>query len=74
VLLAPLAKAAGLELTGQFNVGASERDYRVPDLGLDRDWSDRVSYPTAALVVDIVSPGDESTGSSTSTPDTTSTR
>ena len=60
VLLAPLAHAAGLVLTGQFNVGAGEQDYRVPDLGLHRDFADRVWYPTAALVVEIVSPGDES--------------
>jgi len=60
VLLAPLARAAGLVLTGQFNVGVCEQDYRVPDLGLHREFADRVWYPTAALVVEIVSPGDES--------------
>lgn len=60
VLLAPLARAAGLVLTGQFNVGVGEQDYRVPDLGLHRDFADRVWYPTAALIVEIVSPGDES--------------
>jgi Uma2 family endonuclease len=60
VLLDPLARAAGLVPTGQFNVGASEENYRVPDLGLLREFTDRVWYPTAALVVEIVSPGDES--------------
>jgi Uma2 family endonuclease len=60
LILAPLAERAGLECTGQFNVGESEADYRVPDLGLHRDWTDRVWYPAAALVVEIVSPGDES--------------
>jgi Uma2 family endonuclease len=60
VLLAPLARAAGLVLTGQFNVGVSEQDYRIPDLGVHRDFKDRVWYPTAAMVVEIVSPGDES--------------
>jgi Uma2 family endonuclease len=60
VLLDPLARAAGLVPTGQFNVGASEENYRVPDLGLHREFTDRVWYPTAALVVEIVSPGDES--------------
>jgi Uma2 family endonuclease len=60
VLLAPLARAAGLVLTGQFDVGSSEEDYRVPDLGLHREFSDRVWYPTAAAVLEIVSPGDES--------------
>jgi Uma2 family endonuclease len=60
LILAPLAAHAGLESTGQFNIGESEDDYRVPDLGLHRNWTDRVWYPTAALVVEIVSPGDES--------------
>jgi Uma2 family endonuclease len=60
MVLGPLAKSAGLVLTGQFNVGESEQDYRVPDLGMHRNFSDRVWYPTAALVVEIVSPGDES--------------
>jgi len=60
VLLDPLARAAGLVPTGQFNVGRSEENYRVPDLGLHREFTDRVWYPTAALVVEIVSPGDES--------------
>jgi hypothetical protein len=54
-----LAAGAGLVTTGQFNVGGSEGDYRVPDLGLHRDFTDRVWYPTAALVAEIVSPGDE---------------
>jgi len=60
VLLDPLARAAGLVPTGQFNVGRSEENYRVPDLGLHREFTDRVWYPTAALVVEIVSPDDES--------------
>jgi Uma2 family endonuclease len=60
MLLGSLAESAGLVITGQFNLGASEHDYRVPDLGLHRDWSDRVWYPTAALAAEIVSPGDES--------------
>lgn len=54
------AGAAGLTATGPFNLGESEDDYRVPDRGLHRDWIDRVRYPSAALVVEIVSPGDES--------------
>jgi hypothetical protein len=32
------------------------------DGGLHRDFTDRVFYPTAALVIEIVSPGDESWG------------
>jgi Uma2 family endonuclease len=59
-LLREPARAAGLTVTGQFNLGTSEHDYRVPDGGLHRDFTDRVFYPTAALVIEIVSPGDES--------------
>ena len=59
VVILPLAKAAGLVMTGQFNLGESERDYRVPDGGVHRNWSDRVWYPTTALVLEIVSPNDE---------------
>jgi Uma2 family endonuclease len=59
VLLRPLAKAAALRMRGQFNLGQAD-DHRVPDAGLHHDTSDRVFYPTAALVIEIVSPGDES--------------
>jgi hypothetical protein len=33
MVLGPLATSAGLVLTAQYNVGDSERDYRVPDPG-----------------------------------------
>jgi hypothetical protein len=59
-LIAPRAKAVGLVMTGQFNLGDSERDYRVPDGGLHRAWSDSIWYPTAVLALEIISPGDES--------------
>lgn len=59
-LLGPLARDVGLEPTmHEFNLGESEHDFRVPDGGLHREFSDRVWYSTAALVVEIVSPGDE---------------
>ena len=59
-LLGPLAREAGLEPTmHEFNLGRSEEDFRVPDGGLHREFCDRVWYPTAALVVEIVSPEDE---------------
>jgi len=58
LILTPLAQASGLTSTGTFNLG-SEGDYRVPDGGLHRDWHDRVVYGTAALVIEIVSPEDE---------------
>ena len=56
-LLRPLAATAGLRMRGQFNLG-DENDYRVPDGGVDRDRTDRVYYPSAALVIEIVSPND----------------
>jgi len=59
VLLDPLARAAGLEaLVQEFAVGSSE-DYRVPDGGLHRPGASGVWHPTAALVLEIVSPNDE---------------
>lgn len=54
------ATVAELTVVGQFNLGVDEHDYRVPDGGLHRKFTDRVFYPTAALVIEIVSPGDES--------------
>lgn len=42
---------------GPFNIGVAE-DYRVPDAALLRSGPDGVYLPTAALVVEIVSPGD----------------
>ncbi len=58
-LLGPLARAAGLlPRVGPFNLGEPD-DYRVPDGGLQRAGTDRLYYPTAALVVEIVSRGDE---------------
>jgi Uma2 family endonuclease len=54
------ARAMGLTLTGQVNIGDDEHDYRVPDAVMHREWNDRVWYPTAALVIEIVSPGDKS--------------
>jgi hypothetical protein len=60
-LLGPPARAAGLEpAMGEFNLGESEDDFRVPAGGLHRPGAGGVWHPTAALVVEIVSPGDES--------------
>lgn len=59
-LLGPLARAAGLYPTmHEFNVGESEHDFRVPDGGLHRDRPATLWHPTAALVVEIASPSDE---------------
>lgn len=57
-LLGPVARAEGLVPGAEFNLGELA-DYRVPDAGLHRaeergDWRS-----TAALVVEIVSPDDE---------------
>jgi len=57
-LLEPLANARGLEVVSEFNLGASE-DYRVPDGGLLAPGPDELYVSTAALVVEVVSPGDE---------------
>ena len=45
---------------GEFNLGESEHDFRVPDGGLHRPGAAGVWHATAALVVEILSPGDES--------------
>ena len=59
--LGPRARAAGLWPTmGEFNLGDSEDDFRVPDGGLHRERLRGVWHHTAALVVEIASPNDES--------------
>jgi len=58
-LLGPPADAAGLGVIGEFNLGEPD-DYRVPDGGLHRPGPDELWNATAALVVEILSPGDES--------------
>jgi Putative restriction endonuclease len=60
VLLDGPARAAGLvPAMGEFNLGESEHDFRVPDGGLHRPGASGIWLPTAALVVEIVSPEDE---------------
>lgn len=59
-VLGPLADGAGLSLTGPIGIGTPPHDYRVPDLtalraGYEPQWN-----VTAALVVEILSPGDKS--------------
>lgn len=58
-LLGPLADRAGLRGSGPCNVGGPE-NYRVPDQAYFRDASPETYHATAELVVEIVSPGDES--------------
>lgn len=57
-LLGPYADAAGLELTGAVAIGDPD-DYRAPDLALHRPGAAEQWHPTAALVVEVVSPNDE---------------
>ncbi|MGA2010896.1 MAG: hypothetical protein ABSH51_10270 [Solirubrobacteraceae bacterium] len=65
-ILGPPARRAGLvPMLSIFNLGEPD-DYRVPDGGLHREREDRVYYATAALVVEIVSPADETGTSSAS--------
>lgn len=58
VLLAPYATAAGLIGTGPFNLGEPD-DYRVPDGGYHRSLPTAVWVPTVAVVIEVVSPHDE---------------
>lgn len=53
------ADAAGLVGTGPVNIGEAD-DYRVPDQAYHRQFDpEAIYFPTAALVAEIVSPGDE---------------
>jgi Uma2 family endonuclease len=58
-LLAPLAHAAGLEVSDDFNLGDSKDDFRVPDGGLHRPGAAEMWHPTAALALEVLSPDDE---------------
>lgn len=58
-LLGPCADAARLYLVGTVGIGVKD-DNRVPDLMLQRPQDAQPQWQqTAALVVEIVSPGDE---------------
>jgi Uma2 family endonuclease len=59
VLLDAPARAAGLRVGSEFNLGDGEDDFRVPDLGVHRELRTGVWVPTAAIVVEILSPEDE---------------
>jgi Uma2 family endonuclease len=60
ILDGPARRAGFVPAMHEFNLGASEHDFRVPDGGLHRKRPRGVWQATAALVVEIVSPGDES--------------
>jgi Uma2 family endonuclease len=57
-ILRPKARAAGLWLSGPLNIGTPD-NYRVPDRAYLRTRESAAFTPTAAIVVEIVSPGDE---------------
>ena len=57
-LLGPPARTVGLVPSSQFNLG-EQGDYRVPDGGYHRRVPSTVWVSTAAIVVEVVSPGDE---------------
>jgi Putative restriction endonuclease len=54
----PQADRVDLLVTTAFNLGEPE-DYRVPDGGLHRDRPAGVFAATAAMVIEVVGPGDE---------------
>ena len=60
LVLGPLARAAALVPVMRFTVGESEHDYRVPDGGLVRPGAAGVWQSTAAMVVEVLSPDDQS--------------
>lgn len=58
-LLSPRARRAGLWPVGAVNIGVRD-NFRVPDRAFLRTRDHAVYLPTAAVVVEVVSPGDES--------------
>lgn len=57
-VLRPLARRAGLFASGAFNLGEPD-NFRVPDRGIHRRRSNAAWFATAAVVVEVVSPDDE---------------
>jgi len=57
-ILGPLARAQGLRVGGSTNIGR-EGNYRVPDRLVARHPIRGVYQPTAAMVVEVLSPDDE---------------
>ena len=57
-VLPDAARRAGLRGSGPFNLG-SATDYRVPDGGYHRGAPSDVWLPAALIVVEVVSPDDE---------------
>ena len=57
LLLVPV-RQAGLHVGGSFNLG-EPGDFRVPDLGYHRTRDFHAYMPTAAIVIEVLSPRDE---------------
>ncbi len=57
-ILRPHAQGATMWLVGPTNIGVPA-DYRVPDAAVLRERADQAWTPTAAIVVEVVSPGDD---------------
>jgi len=58
VVLRPSARRAGLTPLTAFNLG-DRGDYRVPDQGYTRGTPSGLYLPTAEVVVEVLSPGDD---------------
>lgn len=58
-ILSPLYRRAGFTPIAEFNLGDSN-NYRVPDGGALREPSDAVFGTDAAIVIEVLSPDDES--------------
>jgi hypothetical protein len=59
-ILGPLAARAGLKMIGQSNLGEGEHDFRVPDAALHKPDAAGTWHSSAALLIEIASPNDES--------------
>lgn len=60
LIIRPLGAQVGLTMTSQCNIGEGIHDYRVPDCTLHRPGAHGDWHLTAALVIEVVSPHDES--------------
>jgi Uma2 family endonuclease len=60
-LLGPLARTASLwPYVNPINLGEPGANFRIPDGGISRERIASAWAPTAALVIEVVSPGDDS--------------
>jgi Uma2 family endonuclease len=58
-ILRTAALKRGLVVTGPFNLGDDKDSYRCPDAGVHETIPEALYVPTALVVVEIVSPGDD---------------